>query len=83
MGRGQPPRGWHVKPGMSNAKMCLEQNRDKPGFSPECKSKFEEMMARRATDFRLDEKLRELCRDDIEEVRDWRDLGEEPCVSSG
>jgi hypothetical protein len=54
---------------MGEAKMCLENNRDKPGFSSECKAKFEEMMARRATDFRLDEKLRELCRDDIEEVR--------------
>jgi len=54
---------------MGEAKMCLENNREKPGFSSECKTKFEEMMARRSTDFRLDEKLRELCREDIEEVR--------------
>lgn len=48
--------------------MCLESNRNQAGFSPGCKTKFEEMMARRATDFRLDAKLREQCRDDIEEV---------------
>eukprot|EP00242_Pyramimonas_sp_CCMP2087_P000757 CAMPEP_0198232122 /NCGR_PEP_ID=MMETSP1445-20131203/115560_1 /TAXON_ID=36898 /ORGANISM="Pyramimonas sp., Strain CCMP2087" /LENGTH=884 /DNA_ID=CAMNT_0043912773 /DNA_START=630 /DNA_END=3284 /DNA_ORIENTATION=- len=57
-----------VKPGMGNAKQCLEDNRDKPDFSADCKSKFEEMMARRATDFRLDAKLREQCRDDIESI---------------
>jgi hypothetical protein len=37
-------------------------------FSATCKTKFEEMIARRATDFRLDAKLRELCHEDIEEV---------------
>mmetsp|Transcript_4821 Transcript_4821/g.5620 ORF Transcript_4821/g.5620 Transcript_4821/m.5620 type:complete len:974 (+) Transcript_4821:66-2987(+) len=57
-----------VKPGMGRAKQCLEANRKRPGFSAECKAKFEEMMARRASDFRLDSKLREECRDDIEEV---------------
>jgi len=57
-----------VKPGMGNAKECLEKSRSETGFSTECKTKFEEMMARRATDFRLDAKLREMCRDDIEEV---------------
>jgi Golgi apparatus protein 1 len=57
-----------VKPGMGRAKQCLEDNRAKPDFSPECKAKFEEMMVRRASDFRLDESLRSACRDDIEEV---------------
>jgi Golgi apparatus protein 1 len=57
-----------VKPGMGHAKACLEENRDKADFSPECKAKFEEMMVRRASDFRLDETLRSECRDDIEEV---------------
>jgi len=57
-----------VKPGMGRAKMCLEENREKPDFSPECKAKFEEMMVRRASDFRLDSNVREQCRDDIEEV---------------
>lgn len=57
-----------VKPGMGNAKQCLEDHRNEPDFSPDCKSKFEEMMARRATDFRLDAKLREQCRDDIESI---------------
>lgn len=54
--------------GLGNTKECLEKKRHEPDFSPECKKTFEEMMARRATDFRLDSKLRELCRDDIEEV---------------
>jgi Golgi apparatus protein 1 len=57
-----------VKPGMGRAKTCLEENRDKADFSPECKAKFEEMMVRRASDFRLDETLRATCREDIEEV---------------
>lgn len=57
-----------VKTGMGRAKSCLEENRDKPNFSPECKAKFEEMMVRRASDFRLDETLRTTCREDIEEV---------------
>jgi len=57
-----------VKPGMGRAKMCLEENREKPDFSPECKVKFEEMMVRRASDFRLDTNVRDQCRDDIEEV---------------
>ena len=46
----------------------LQDNRDKPDFSAECRTEFEAMMARRASDFRLDAKLRELCKDDIEEV---------------
>lgn len=45
-----------------------QDNRNKPDFSAECRDEFEKMMARRATDFRLDAKLRELCKDDIEEV---------------
>jgi len=57
-----------VKPGMGLAKKCLEDNRNQPDFSSECKSKFEEMMVRRASDFRLDETLRSECREDIEEV---------------
>lgn len=53
---------------MGLAKKCLEDNRNQPDFSSECKSKFEEMMVRRASDFRLDETLRSECREDIEEV---------------
>lgn len=57
-----------VKPGNARVKACLEDKRDDPEFSAECKKTFEEMMARRATDFRLDAKLRDLCKTDIEEV---------------
>ena len=57
-----------IKPGNARTKDCLEDNRDKPGFSTECKAKFEEMMARRATDFRLDSKLKKMCATDVEQV---------------
>ena len=57
-----------VKYGNARVKECLEDNKGKPDFSEECRVEFENMMARRATDFRLDAKLRELCKDDIEEV---------------
>ena len=57
-----------VKPGNARAKECLEDNRNNPEFSAECKTTFEEMMARRATDFRLDAKLRDLCKVDVDQV---------------
>lgn len=57
-----------VKPGNARVKACLEDKKEDPEFSAECKKTFEEMMARRATDFRLDAKLRDLCKADIEEV---------------
>ena len=55
-----------VPPGNARAKECLEDNREKPGFTPQCKEEVEKMMADRATDFRLDPKLRQLCADDIQ-----------------
>eukprot|EP00854_Cymbomonas_tetramitiformis_P013737 gene13737-16236_t len=57
-----------VKPGFGRAKQCLEDKRNEPDFSPECKAQFEKMMVRRASDFRLDTQLRDLCREDIEDV---------------
>jgi len=57
-----------VKPGHVHAKDCLEENRNDPAFSEDCKTEIEAMMERRAVDFRLDPELRDLCRDDIEEV---------------
>mmetsp|Transcript_18814 Transcript_18814/g.52452 ORF Transcript_18814/g.52452 Transcript_18814/m.52452 type:complete len:892 (-) Transcript_18814:83-2758(-) len=57
-----------VKPGANRAKECLEDSREETGFSEDCRSELEAMMARRAVDFRLDAKLRELCSQDIEEV---------------
>jgi 3-methyladenine DNA glycosylase/8-oxoguanine DNA glycosylase len=51
-----------VKPGNARVKECLEDKRNDPEFSAECKKTFEDMMARRATDFRLDAKLRDLCK---------------------
>lgn len=55
-----------VPPGNARAKECLEDSREQPGFSPGCKEEVEKMMASRATDFRLDPKLRQLCADDIQ-----------------
>lgn len=49
-------------------KDCLEDHRDDPGFSAECKEEFELMMEARAADFRLDSTLREMCDQDIEDV---------------
>ena len=55
-----------VPPGNARAKECLEDNREQPGFSPGCKEEVERMMESRASDFRLDPKLRQLCADDIQ-----------------
>ncbi|KAK9820440.1 hypothetical protein WJX72_010380 [[Myrmecia] bisecta] len=57
-----------VKPGGAKIKDCLEEHREDPQFSAECKAELEAMMERRAADFRLDAALRELCRKDIEDV---------------
>lgn len=57
-----------VKPGNARVKDCLEEHRNEPNFSAECKAQLEGMMERRATDFRLDSALAEQCADDIEDV---------------
>jgi Golgi apparatus protein 1 len=57
-----------VRYGGARVKDCLEDHKDEAGFSAGCKTEFEAMMARRATDFRLDAQLRELCAADIDAV---------------
>ncbi|KAK9821811.1 hypothetical protein WJX81_008502 [Elliptochloris bilobata] len=57
-----------VQPGNARAKECLEDNREKEGFSKPCRDELEKMMAARAADFRLDPKLRQLCARDIQVV---------------
>ncbi|CAI7856614.1 unnamed protein product [Closterium sp. NIES-53] len=57
-----------VKYGDARVKDCLEDHRLDPEFSPSCKTEFEQMMARRATDFRLDANLRKYCKGDIAEI---------------
>ena len=54
--------------GNARIKDCLEEHREDPGFSAECKEEFENMMEARAADFRLDSTLREVCARDIEDV---------------
>ena len=44
----------------------MEEHREDPTFNAECKAELEKMMEHRATDFRLDSNLRELCSDDID-----------------
>ncbi|KAK9857617.1 hypothetical protein WJX84_000703, partial [Apatococcus fuscideae] len=53
-------------PGKARVKDCLEEHREDPTFNAECKAELEKMMEHRATDFRLDSNLRELCSDDID-----------------
>lgn len=57
-----------VAPGSNRVKDCLEAKREEAGFSSECKAEFEAMMARRASDFRLDATLREACASDIQHI---------------
>ncbi|CAI7919345.1 unnamed protein product, partial [Closterium sp. NIES-53] len=57
-----------VKYGDARVKDCLEDHRLDDEFSPGCKTEFEKMMARRATDFRLDSRLRKYCKGDIAEI---------------
>ena len=56
------------KYGNAQVKDCLEEKRNKPKFSSECKAEFEKMMERRAADFRLDASLREMCKQDIDDI---------------
>jgi len=55
-----------VQPGNARAKECLEDSREREGFSKPCREELEKMMAARAADFRLDPKLRQLCARDIQ-----------------
>ncbi len=55
-----------MQPGNARAKECLEDSREKEGFSKPCLEELEKMMAARAADFRLDPKLRQLCARDIQ-----------------
>ena len=57
-----------VQPGNARAKECLEEHREEKNFTSQCKTEIEKMMSERAADFRLDAKLRQLCKDDIEEI---------------
>lgn len=54
-----------VDPGNNQAKECLEDNRDKEGFSKECRVEIEKLMERRARDFRLEGGVMNECGDDM------------------
>eukprot|EP00884_Botryococcus_braunii_P009912 jgi/Botrbrau1/18922/Bobra.177_2s0076.1 len=57
-----------IEAGNARVKDCLEENRNKEDFSPECKEEFEKMMEQRSVDFRLDSSLRDACSEDIDLV---------------
>eukprot|EP00850_Spirogloea_muscicola_P014522 SM000105S13867 [mRNA] locus=s105:179263:185692:- [translate_table: standard] len=55
-----------VTPGDARVKDCLESHRLDPDFTTSCKTEFDRMMERRASDFRLDPTLSKYCASDIE-----------------
>jgi len=57
-----------VAPGGGRVAVCLESARASPGFGDECKARFEDMMAARSRDFRLDAALRAACAADADAV---------------
>lgn len=57
-----------VEPGHMRVQECLEDNIDESGFSAECKTELENVIAKRVSDFRLDTALREACEDDLKET---------------
>ena len=72
----------HAPAGNARVKDCLEEHREDPKFTQECRTEFETMMGRRATDFRLDSSLREQCAEDIEVVCGYEKVraGEKCCL---
>ncbi|KAG2435442.1 hypothetical protein HYH02_011942 [Chlamydomonas schloesseri] len=57
-----------VEPGHMRVQECLEDNIDESGFSAECKTELENVIAKRVSDFRLDTALREACEDDLKDT---------------
>ena len=64
--------------GKARVKDCLEDHREDPIFNAECKAELEKMMEHRATDFRLDSNLRDLCASDIDEMCGYQRVGTSP-----
>ena len=62
--------------GSARIKDCLEQHRQEDNFSAECRDELESMMKERATDFRLDSKLRSVCEEDIMYTCGWEDVSD-------
>lgn len=58
----------NVKPGHSQVKTCLEEHRNDPNFGKQCRVELEGMIERRVTDFRLDNRLQSVCKQDIQSI---------------
>lgn len=71
-----------VAPGHAKAQLCLEKERDKPGFGEDCKALLEKVMEDRARDFRLDVNLREHCGTDIELICQFEEKTSESTSNS-
>jgi golgi apparatus protein 1 len=57
-----------VELGSSHVKDCLENHREHPKFSSECKREFEEMMTLRARHYQLDPELKSACASEIKTI---------------
>jgi len=57
-----------VEAGGSKVKDCLEDNREKSGFSPVCKEQVDKMIQARSQNFMLDYDIKTGCKEDIEKL---------------
>ena len=62
-----------VEYGSNRVKDCLESHLDNSKFTAECKREFKTMMTQRASDYRLDAKLREACEADINTICNYQE----------
>eukprot|EP00798_Chlamydomonas_sp_ICE-L_P010076 gene10076-7973_t len=57
-----------VEPGHMQVQECLEDNMEDDDFSLDCKDELDNTIAKRVSDFRLDEALREACEEDLSDL---------------
>jgi Golgi apparatus protein 1 len=57
-----------IEPGMMRVQECLEDNVDESGFSSDCKSELENVLAKRVSDFRMDTALRDACESELKDT---------------
>lgn len=57
-----------VEPGAMRVQECLEDNMDESGFNPECKGELEGMIAKRVSDFRMDNAMRDACESELKDT---------------
>ncbi|WIA10935.1 hypothetical protein OEZ85_011100 [Tetradesmus obliquus] len=57
----------HVPPGNARARDCLVAARNEEGFSSACRDELEAMIEARVRDFRIDARLRRVCKDQMQD----------------